>query len=292
FLFQASTIAGLAEMVSKLRPVDGQPAERPRSSCLVPIQKGDGRRPLFMVHQVGGNVYTFRLLAQSIGKDLPLYGLRSLGLEDGEEPYIRIEDMAEHYLELVRSVQPAGPYRIGGASFGGMVAFEMAHRLGSMGETVELLTLMDTPCGEQMPPRRLTGEDIVIDSFKGRIELTAEELLPLSADEQISYGFEKARKAGKLPEGFNEEGSRRMVRVVQSNVAALYAYRPQPYAGRMIFFRAEERRSIDPPRPEIAWIDLARGGCDVLLVPGNHETMHESPNVLKMAERLRAQLAI
>jgi hypothetical protein len=58
----------------------------------------------------------------------------------------------------------------------------------------------------------------------------------------------------------------------------------------MVFFRAEERRPIDPPRPEIAWIDLARGGCDVLLVTGNHETMHESPNAQIMAERLQAQL--
>ncbi len=76
-----------------------------------------------------------------------------------------------------------------------------------------------------------------------------------------------------------------------ANVAALYAYRPQPYAGRMLFFRAQERRPGDPPRPEIAWIDLAQGGCDVLLVPGNHETMHEPPHVLNMAERLRRHLA-
>ena len=85
-------------------------------------------------------------------------------------------------------------------------------------------------------------------------------------------------------------GSRRMVRVLQSNVAALYAYRPQPYPGRMVFFRAEPRRPNDPPRPELAWIDLARGGCNVLLVTGNHETMHEPPNVLAMAERLRGHL--
>ncbi|HEX3131537.1 MAG TPA: hypothetical protein VH394_29645, partial [Thermoanaerobaculia bacterium] len=126
--------------------------------------------------------------------------------------------------------------------------------------------------------------------FTGRVDLTPEELLPLSADDQLSYAFEKARKAGNLPEGFDEANARRLVRVLQNNVAALYAYRPRPYPGRMLFFRAEERRPIDPPRPEIAWIDLARGGCDVLLVPGNHETMHESPNALVMAERLRTQL--
>ena len=74
-------------------------------------------------------------------------------------------------------------------------------------------------------------------------------------------------------------------------IAALYGYRPRPYPGRMVFFRAEERRPGDPPRPEIAWIDLARGGCDVLLVSGNHETMHEPPHVLSMAERLRSHLA-
>ncbi|MES1211616.1 MAG: thioesterase domain-containing protein, partial [Acidobacteriota bacterium] len=266
FLFQAPTVAALAEMVARLRPQEGHAggaAESPRSSCLVPLQKGDGRRPLFMVHQVGGNVYTFRVLAQGLGKDQPVYGLRSRGLEAGEEPFTTVEVMAEHYLELVRGVQPSGPYRIGGASMGGMIAFEMAHRLWAAGETVELLTLMDTPCGEQMPLRRLTQEDIVISSFTGRVHLTPEELLQLPADDQLSYAFEKARLSGSLPEGFDEAGARRLVRVLQSNVAALYAYRPLPYPGRMVFFRAEERRPIDPPRPEIAWIDLARGGCDV-----------------------------
>jgi thioesterase domain-containing protein len=286
FLFQASTLAGLAELVSRLQPGE----DRPASSCLVPLQKGHGRRPLFMVHQVGGNVYTFRALAQGLGRDQPVYGLRSRGLETGEEPFTTVEEMAEHYLALVRGVQPSGPYRIGGASMGGMIAFEMAHRLREAGETVELLTLMDTPCGEQMPPRRLTREDIVITGFAGRVDLTAEELLPLSADDQLSYAFDKARRTGNLPKGFDEANARRLVRVLQNNVAALYAYRPRPYPGRMLFFRAEERRPIDPLRPEIAWIDLARGGCDVLLVPGNHETMHESPNVQVMAERLRTQL--
>jgi len=290
FLFQAPTVAGVAEMVARIRPKAGRPAERLRSSCLVPLQKGDGRRPLFLVHQVGGNVYTFRALAQALGKSQTVYGLRSLGLEDGEEPLASVEEMATHYLELARSAQPAGPYRIGGASMGGMVAFEMAHRLREAGETVELLTLMDTPCGEQMPQRRLTSEEIVTGAFTGRIELTPEELQTLSPDGQISYAIDKARQAGALSEDFDEGGARRIVRVLQSNVAALYAYQPRPFAGRMLFFRAGERRPGDPPRPEIAWIDLAQGGCDVLLVTGNHETMHETPNVLSMAERLRESL--
>ncbi|HYQ84678.1 MAG TPA: alpha/beta fold hydrolase, partial [Rubrobacter sp.] len=254
------------------------------------LQAGDGRRPLFMVHQVGGNVYTFRALGKALGADQPLYGLRSLGLEEGEEPFARVEEMAEHYLKLVREVQPAGPYRIGGASMGGMVAFEMAHRLRAAGAAVELLTLMDTPCGEQMPKRPPTGPEIVIGAFAGRIALTLEELLPLAPEEQVAYAFDKARQAGTLPEDFHEAQARRLVRVLQANVAALLAYQPRPYPGRMTFFRAEQRRPNDPPRPELAWIDLAQGGCDVLLVPGNHESMHEPPNVSAMAERLKSHL--
>ncbi|HYO17028.1 MAG TPA: acyltransferase domain-containing protein, partial [Thermoanaerobaculia bacterium] len=290
FLFQAPTLAALAELTASLRPDEGRPVEQPRSSCLVRLQAGDGRRPLFMVHQVGGNVYTFRALGRALGADQPLYGLRSRGLEEGEEPFTRIEDMAEHYLELVRAAQPTGPFRIGGASMGGMVAFEMAHRLHAAGETVELLALMDTPCGEQMPRRPPTGPEIVIGALAGRVELTLEELLPLEPEEQIAYAFEKARRAGALSESFGETQARRLVRILQANVAALLAYEPRPWPGRMTFFRAEERRPDDPPRPELAWIELARGGCDVLLVPGTHESMHEPPHVQVMAERLKSAL--
>jgi thioesterase domain-containing protein len=300
-LLEAPTLAELAAAVAeRAGPADAAAAaaggaaaavaagSRPRS-CLVRLQAGGARRPLFMVHQVGGHVFSFRALAGALGREVPVYGLRSRGLEEGEAPLATVEEMAELYLGLVRGVQPDGPYRIGGASMGGMVAWEMAHRLRSAGEAVELLVLMDTPCGEQMAPEPRADWEFVGAVLAGRSALTPAELAPLSLDEQLAYGIDKARRSG-AGDDLTIESARRLVEVLKANVGALYRYAPRPFPGRLLFFRARERRPIDPPRPELPWIELAEDGIEVALVPGNHETMHAPPQVERMAARLRAIL--
>ncbi len=294
FLLEASTLRALAAMVEQARRRSGDGGgaepERPRS-CLVRLQAGSlGRRPLFLVHQVGGHVFTFRALARALGPDQPFYGLRSRGLERGEEPLESLEDMAAAYVELVRQVQPAGPYRIGGASMGGMVAFEMAHQLRAARQEVELLVLMDTPCLDQMPHRPEHDGEFVATVFAGRIPLTPEELAPLGTEEQLAYAVEKARSADPTG-GLSLEEARRLFRVLRANVAALFEYAPRPYAGRLLFFRARVRRPFDPPRPELPWIELAERGAEVLIVPGDHQTMHDPPHLETMAERLKPLLA-
>jgi thioesterase domain-containing protein len=51
--------------------------------------------------------------------------------------------LAEHYIQAMRHVQPEGPYWLGGHSFGGRVAFEMARTLEGLGQTVKQLVLFD-----------------------------------------------------------------------------------------------------------------------------------------------------
>jgi acyl transferase domain-containing protein/thioesterase domain-containing protein len=291
FLLQAPTVAALAALVADLRgsAASGGAPERPRSS-LVRLQAGSpGRRPLFMVHQVGGHVFTFRTLARELGAEQAVYGLRSQGLEGDEEPLTRVEDMAALYLRLVRETQPAGPYRIGGASMGGMVAFEMAQQLAAAGEEVELLTLMDTPCGDQMPHRPTADAEFVAAVFAGRVAFTREELSSPCREELLAYAVAKAAQADPAG-GLELDEARRLCRVLKANVDALFTYAPRPWSGRMLFFRAEERRPADPPRPELPWIELARGGIEIRLVPGNHETMHVPPHAASMAGRLASLL--
>ncbi|MEH2434859.1 MAG: amino acid adenylation domain-containing protein [Nostoc sp.] len=112
-------------------------------SPLVTIQPNGSNPPLFCVHPIFGVVFPYYELAHQLGENQPLYGLQPIGI-DGKTPLNRIEDMATHYIEALRSVQPKGPYFIGGWSFGGWVAFEMAQQLQNSGEEVALLAVLDT----------------------------------------------------------------------------------------------------------------------------------------------------
>ena len=85
----------------------------------------------------------FRELVLHLGLDQPFYGLQRQGL-DGKQPlYTRIEDMATHYIQEIQTIQPNGPYFLGGYSFGGVVAFEMARQLQEQGQQVGILVMLD-----------------------------------------------------------------------------------------------------------------------------------------------------
>lgn len=112
---------------------------------IVPINSEGLRIPLFCLHAAGGNVLFYRDLASELGRDQPVYGLQMRGVSDkSETAHDRIEEMASEYLREIRIVQPQGPYRLCGSSFGGLVAFECAKQLCEAGEPVSVLALIDT----------------------------------------------------------------------------------------------------------------------------------------------------
>jgi len=114
------------------------------SSPLVPLQTAGSKPIFFFVHGLGGTVMRFHELARHMVPDQPFYCFQAQGM-DGKLPCLdRVEDMAALYLEHLRAVQPQGPYFLGGYSFGGLVALEMARRLVERQEEVRALTLVDT----------------------------------------------------------------------------------------------------------------------------------------------------
>ena len=134
-LITAPTIAALAEIVR----------EEPGAvrSSLVLLKEGRPQEPLFLVPGVAGDVLVLAPLAARMSTERRVYGLRSRGLADGEQPHRSVEEMAEYQLTQIREVQPTGPYALAGYSFGGLVVLELAHRLIEDGECVAFLGLID-----------------------------------------------------------------------------------------------------------------------------------------------------
>lgn len=133
-LFQAPTIEQLAHVLA-------DEGCTPRWRSLVAIQPEGRKTPFFAVPGVGGNVLVFARLAKLLGEDQPFYGLQARGLDGKEKPFMRVEDMAAHYIAEIRTVQPRGPYLIGGTCTGGLAAYEIAQQLTAQGETVVLAVM-------------------------------------------------------------------------------------------------------------------------------------------------------
>jgi thioesterase domain-containing protein len=271
------TIARLGAFIQEVSRGQRPAPARDASSLLVELNRGDPRRrPLFLLHPVGGTVFTYQALARMLDPGLPIYGVRARGLEPGEVHAGTIEALASVYLEAVRTRQPSGPYRLAGHSFGGVVVYEMAQQLLARREQVEHLVLMDSPGPGQMPVSLGSPEEIQ-EYFRRMAPELFRDLFLRSAEREGSLET-------LLPR------SEVFLRVFQENAAAMFAYAPRPYAGRLVFFHAQERDATNPPHPELAWIPLASEGVEVHVVAGNHVTMLAEPHVRGLAKKLRAAL--
>jgi thioesterase domain-containing protein/acyl carrier protein len=275
-LLEHRTLARLGAFIQERTRGVPVPAASEGSPLMVELNRGNPRRrPLFLLHPVGGTVFTYQALARLLDPELPIYAIRARGLEPGELPAGNIEAMARLYLEAVRTRQPSGPYRLAGHSFGGVVAYEMAQQLLARGELVETLMLLDSPGPGQMPVRLESDADI-----EGYFQRMAPELFQQLFLRQGGEGS----SAAELPR------SEVFLRVFRENAAAMFAYAPRPYAGRLVFFHARERDAINPQHPELAWIPLASEGVEVHVVPGDHSSMLRAPHVQSLAGKLRGLL--
>ncbi|MGA9966029.1 MAG: amino acid adenylation domain-containing protein [Terriglobales bacterium] len=242
-------------------------------SCLVPLQPGNGTKPpFFCIHGVGGNSVGFRDLANFVGTDQPFYGVQAQGL-DGQLPCLtRVEDMAALYLKEIRNIQPSGPYYLGGFSFGGWIAYEMAQQLQAQGEEVGLIALFDTY------PFRLRP---VTSSLLSFFRIPTQQQLMYVLPKTIKKGIRRRIVWVGLP--------RAIKNVLRACYEAERQYQLRPYSGRVTLFRATE--ALTPENdPHARWRELARGGVEIQEIEGHHADIILEPQVRITAAKLRACL--
>ena len=280
-LFTEPTIESQASLLSA--------ATNPQLSLpLVPIQSRGSLTPFFCVHPVGGNVLCYAALAGQLGAEQPFYGLQSVGLNGEEEPLTRIENMATTYIKAIQIVQPEGPYQLGGWSFGGIVAFEIAQQLHSLGHKVALLALIDsfnpTILNKPKPDEAMLVTYFANNlsrSFDKELPVSADELRQLRLDEQLNYILEKAKKLQVLPSEIGREQMQQLFAIFQTNFQAMHNYVPQSYSGEITLFCAEEKSEQLAEKQIQSWSSLATGSINIHKIPGDHFSITRSEVLAK-----------
>lgn len=284
--------------VEKLGVILRRHAQSLPQSPLVAIQPKGARRPFFCVHPAGGNVTCYVSLARELGTDQPFYALQDRGLDPEASLHNSIEGMAAEYVEVLRGLQPEGPYLLGGWSMGGIVAYEMGVQLRRAGQDVGLLALFDTPAPAAASGAESEDEmddaallvDILGNVLGEAPQLSVDYLRRLSPDEQMLCVIDLARKANRAIPDLDLAQAHRLLHVFKNNSGITRAYRPQPYPGRITLFRAGETGDDHMHGPALGWDHWAMSGVDIPSVPGTHQTMIFSPHVQRLAERLSASL--
>ncbi|GGM56665.1 phthiocerol/phenolphthiocerol synthesis polyketide synthase type I PpsD [Longimycelium tulufanense] len=263
------------------------------------LRDGAGQPPLFLFHPGGGDTAVYRQLVELLDPRLPAHGF------DRIEGAPTVEDRVDHYLPELRRVQRGGPYRLAGWSFGGFLAFEVAHRLHAAGEEVELVGLIDPilplPTPELLDPVQMLRTrferfgEFLRDSYGRDVELPYEELIGLDDEGQAELVVRTIRSAGLV----NEEVSEAILRHQRTSLLDALSqerYDPPTYEGRVVYYSAAQGVPGGLRDPRYDRQDPARGwdevcpNLEVITVPGHHLSLLDPPNVDVIGQHLRRVL--
>jgi amino acid adenylation domain-containing protein len=282
-LFQAPTVAALAKLLRH----SGWKASW---SSLVPIRPSGAKPPFYFVHAIGGNVLNFASFAGHFDPEQPVYGLQARGLDGKEIPNLSIHQMAADYIQDIRSVQPEGPYCIGGFSAGGVVAFEMARQLRAAGQEVAILALLDS--------RVESAKQSTIEASKERVTRTIAFNLRYAFHigllTFIRQKFRNLRMRANIrfwtiKNSLGVKPSARSLDVEEAFLLALRNYVPQSYDGDANLFRAKDEL-CSYSDPTLGWGGLVKGRLEILEISGDHDTILHEPHIGMLARVLNSCL--
>jgi thioesterase domain-containing protein len=281
-LFGGATVESLAAML--------RDAHTPASSSpLVALQRRGKRPPLYCVHPIGGSALSFRELARALGDDQPLHVFHARGLEGEAPPFDEIPAMARYYLGALGDTVASHPLWLGGWSFGGLVAYEMARQLEAEGVSVAGLILLDT----WLPEMAGAMASVQADQAAAVMHLARELGLEADADTTLEVLAARAVERGLLPPDTASKALARVHAVFEAHHRAFRTYRVTlARRCRVVLVRPEQ--CLDPEAaavigrdPTAGWGALAPGSVELMYVPGDHFRMMRAPHIDAVAAVIR-----
>ncbi|HEX8431330.1 MAG TPA: amino acid adenylation domain-containing protein, partial [Longimicrobium sp.] len=258
----------------------------------IPLRSSGSEPPLFLVHEITGSVTYARQLLPYLDASIPVYALPA---EPDDDRLLRtVEGMAARLARMIREVQPAGPYRVAGWSFGGTLAYEVATQLIGQNQEVDFLGMIDTHfatrSGEAREEYGLLLRILRMEEGGGAPSGAALRALESAAatmdlDDLVTLCHE----SGLLPAHVTHARVRMMSEGLRANARALRDYVAQPIPHAVHLFPASESAVANP---SLGWDALLpAASLHVTTVPGNHLSMMAAPNAATLGHALSRAIA-
>jgi len=270
-LYRYPTIRSLARALEKAAAAATTPAASPaESDCVQLIQPGTSALPLFIAPGIGGDIVGLAHVARQLDPQQTVYGLRSLGLQEGEEPLAGMAAIAAGFIAGMHRVQPRGPWQLFGVCWGGLVVLEIARQLKDAGDQVRLLALLDPP------PARQDGHATAAPTRRHflarRLHVYRAALAAKPLREWPAYLGERVRN---LADGLRQRDPFRgdpteylRWRVREANIRAMRSYAPPEWThGACLIFTSERADGASKAAREY-WTRHLHAGDRVAWVPG------------------------
>ncbi|WP_018654036.1 type I polyketide synthase [Actinomadura flavalba] len=285
-LFAVPTAEGVAETI---RAADEEAARQ----TVRPLHPHGSARPIFIAHPAGGTTACYRQLVDLLGPDQPVYGLERF--EDAPS----VEERAARYVAALLDAQPHGAFRLGGWSFGGVLAYETARQLTAAGREVEFVALFDAGLplavddeSATLAVRFAAFADYINETYGLSVDLDAAELSGLDEEAQFAIVMERA---APLVDHIPPAALTHQLTSHQ-DTRSLEAYEPGGYDGRVILYYAPEETpwSVKDARYVLDGTNGFGEICsdlEIVTIPGvHHLNLLDPPGVDVLATDLRRRL--
>jgi thioesterase domain-containing protein len=200
---------------------------------------------------------------------LDIYAVQEQRISEGEEPFATVEETAAHFLEEMLSIQPAGPYFLGGQCEGGIIALEIARQLQRQGREVALLVQFDT----------------AVNGYFRRLHWIQRLLASIVRGEFL----DKLRQFYGTPMVFEDPigpESEQHLLVRDTIWKGIGAYSSdQPFRGRIVLLRAEETYGVYED-VVVGWEKVGTDGLTVHNVGGGHVKLFSDPGAQETIRRI------
>ncbi len=280
-LFQRQTIAAFNfDHDQKFKPKHESP--------LLKLSQGDDEQPLFCVHGGIGDASSYAKLCSYVKDQAVVYAFQYPAMLPGGSSYSSMTELARAYIDLIKGIQPDGPYRLLGWSFGGLVVYEMSRQLQASGEEVSFLCMLDALIATGKPPREKWSDRQalfymmkVYDLIKSADDMAeVEKAVTTAADDQqlLQRALEFLKQRQIYPESYNLEDLSRNLSAIKEMIHMSMHYRPGRYAGNLVYVRAmDEEHNLN----EVVgrWASLIDGSLDLKKVNVRHNRMFEDTHI-------------
>ncbi len=315
-VYEAPTIESFARWIAEGKTATFSP--------LVLLKAGEyDQPPLFIVSGLSGMALELFPTGRAISHAGPIYAIQRRGFSEDERLYDTVDEMVDHYLEVIREIQPHGPYLLSGYSIGGYAAIEMARKLEAAGEPVSFVGLIDSHPFEGYWPFHIWLSFMVSHAAR-------------TIGRGVSAGFARKNKTPRVPgkrdpSGLRDAAHRRdsaptvgkirqflqrftirfsdprspgyatrfsyytrdlpasIQRVTDNGFLLIGEYRPSAYDRKMVFFKSAlgDEAQCNPLK---VWSKYFPH-LEVRVTPGNHRSMLHGSNATVLAGEISECIA-
>ena len=294
-LFQHGTVHHLAGLLAESRP-ETDPVS------LVKIKpKGEGRA-VYLMPSINGELLFSKSMIEEMGIHFPVFGLQPALSPKNLEHFRDFRTMATLYVSALRAFQPNGPYALVGFSFGGFLAYEVAYQLREMGETVDLLAVIDTGPGQRglrlSAYERLRGLLRNLSNFPRYLREVLRNFSPSrlnrSVGRKLRYQLRRLASGQQYKvEVYDVLDANQVktqnIELMRTVFAALQDYIPSRCSVKLSLFRAKTRPLKGDSSRDLGWSRFV-DDLDVCSINGTHDTILQPPNVNELAKQLTERL--